>query len=289
VPQSLDQAQQLFSDQTSSSDQATLLGELMTDNNGVGAGFALGLGWAGKGFGLGLTMLSDNYTIGADLKVKTQMNGILGFAFPINLGALKLSFGLDGRAFLRTDSDGTWSLSTLLVSGADNSLPIINGYGFAADAGATLELGPLMVGGAIRDFGLQFDVGHGTLQDVVDMNIPLTATEAYILNPKLYAGIGLKFGQGKLVSPSAFVETSEIEAAIADLSNILSYVHAGAELKLLNFISLRGGMNRGRASFGAGIDLLLVEVDAAVFTEELGFATASIPRSGIAVQAAVRF
>lgn len=287
----LDKIQQLMDSNTSDTDKGKIINEFQAENNGLGAGAAIGLGWAGKGFGLGLTMVSENYTDALKIKAMTEMNGIIGLAFPIPLGPVTLKLGLDGRVFLRTDSDGTWNLMNIMGSGSfdPTTLPIINGYGFAADAGAVVELGPLMVGAAIRDFGLGFDVGHGTIQDVVDMNIPLAGTDPYMLDPKVYAGLGLKFAFGKLLAPSIYAEVSDVEAVVADTNAFWTNFHAGAELKLLNFIALRGGLNQGYYSIGAGIDLLFIEVDAAVFTEEVGLYAGNRPRSGIALQTAIRF
>lgn len=287
----LDKIQQLMDSNTSDPDKGKIINELQTENNGLGAGAAIGLGWAGKGFGLGLTMVSENYTDALKIKAMTQMNGVVGLAFPLSLGPMKLKLGVDGRVFLRTDSDGTWNLMDVMGSSSFDpaTLPIINGYGFAADAGAVLELGPLVIGGAVRDLGLAFDAGHGTIQNLIDGNIPLaTNPTTYVLDPKVYAGLGFKFALGKLFAPSIYAEVSDVEAVVADTNAIWTNFHAGAELKFLNFIALRGGLNQGYYSIGAGIDLLFIEVDAAVFTEEVGLYAGNRPRSGIALQFAVR-
>jgi hypothetical protein len=52
---------------------------------------------------------------------------------------------------------------------------------------------------------------------------------------------------------------------------------------------VRGGLNKGWISVGAGIDLALLEIDAAVFTEEMGLYPGNKGRTGISVQAAIRF
>jgi hypothetical protein len=70
---------------------------------------------------------------------------------------------------------------------------------------------------------------------------------------------------------------------------VLTKVHAGAELKFFKFIALRAGMNQGYLTMGAGIDLILFELDAALFTQEVGSFPGDKARSGISLQAAVRF
>ena len=287
----LDKIQQLMDSNTSDTDKGKIINDFQAENNGLGVGASVGLGWAGRGFGLGLTMVSENYTDALKIKAMTQLNGIVGLAFPLSLGPVKLKLGLDGRAFLRTDSDGAWNLMDLMGNSSPEptTLPVINGFGFAADAGAMLEFGPLMVGAAVRDLGLSFDAGHGTIQNILDGSIPLTTNAtAYILDPKVFAGLGLKFAFGKLLAPSLYAEVSDVEAVVADTNAFWTNFHAGAELKLLNFIALRGGLNQGYYSVGAGIDLWFIEVDAAVFTEEVGLYAGNRPRSGIALQAAIR-
>ena len=286
--ENLTKFQQLVDGSVDDMEMALMINEFQAENNGLGAGAAVGLGWAGKGFGLGLNMITDNYTDALKIKVQTQMNGVVGLAFPINLGPLSLKVGVDGRVFMRTDSDGTWNIMDLGGDG-DFDPPIINGYGFAADAGATLQLGPFMAGAAIRDFGLGFDVGHGTLADVDAGNIPLEGTDPYVLDSTIYAGLGFKFALGKLLAPSIYAEVSDVAAVLDDQNKLWTNLHAGAEVKLLNFISVRGGLNQGYYSVGAGVDLLFIEVDAAVFTEEVGLYAGHRPRSGISVQAALRF
>ena len=73
------------------------------------------------------------------------------------------------------------------------------------------------------------------------------------------------------------------------IGSALDLLHAGAEVRLLSFITLRGGINRGWLSAGAGVRLIFIDLNFAVFTEELGALPGDDPRSGVALQAAIRF
>ncbi len=64
--------------------------------------------------------------------------------------------------------------------------------------------------------------------------------------------------------------------------------HLGAEFKLLDFLSLRGGVDRGWLSAGFGLEVFALTIDASVFTEELGRHPGDDQRSGLALQAAIR-
>jgi len=107
------------------------------------------------------------------------------------------------------------------------------------------------------------------------------------------AGLGLNFGRGGPVASSFYIEADDpmnfINQAKTDFNASLELLHAGAELKFVNFIALRAGFNEGLLSFGAGLDLSLIEIDAAVFSEKTSDATSGPGRSGIAIEAAIRF
>lgn len=283
TPSKIEDMQTLMADSTTDEERISLINQFQAENNGLGGGTAVGLGWAGKGFGLGMNIVADTYTEGLKLKLMTQMNGVVGLAFPFHLGPVTIKAGLDGRIFFRTDSDGMWPLMSM-----DGTAPVINGTGLAADIGAIIELGPFMVGASVRDLGMEFDMGHGTLDQMSSMDLPLPNPTSYTLEPQVYAGAGVKLG-GRLLATSAFAEVSDAFAVFEDSDALWTNLHAGAELRLLNMIAVRGGLNQGYISLGAGIDFLFLHADAAIFTEEVGLYPGHRPRSGIALQAAVRF
>jgi len=274
---------QTIMDTNDDNERIKLINQFQAENNGLGGGAAMGLGWAGKGFGLGMNIVADTYTEGLKLKLMTQLNGVVGLAIPFHLGPVTIKAGLDGRIFFRTDSDGLWPIMSM-----DDSPDVINGTGLAADLGAIVELGPFMVGASVRDLGLEIDMGHGTIDDVGNMDLPLPYPTTYSLAPQVYAGAGAKFG-GRILATSVFAEVSDALAVFEDSDVLWTNLHAGAEVKLISMISVRAGLNQGYVSLGAGLDFLFLHADVAMFTEEIGLYAGHRPRSGIAVQASVRF
>lgn len=305
----IEKAQAIIDGTASDSQIASYVGDWIVDN-GLGGGASLGLGWAGRGFGLGLTLVTDEIAsgqslLGATLRSQTQANAVAGIAFPISLGPVNFRIGADARAFYRLDSynidNGTdqWPFSgiatAMMTSGADpmdtiRELYVNGGYGFAFDAGATLGIGPLSLGAMVRDYGLEFGMGQakvGTLLDSV--TVPMDGTTPYIMAPTVSAGAALQFNFANVVAPSLYAEIDDVVGVIdGGVETAWNSLHTGAELKLLNFIALRAGLNKGWVSLGAGLDLLIFEVDAALFTEELGAIPGDNGRTGIALQAAVR-
>lgn len=305
--ENLSRAQQIISGDDSN--LMSWIGDWIVNNNGFGAGAAIGGGWVGKkGLAIGVTMVTDEVAsgdslLGAKLVSATQANGIIGLAYPIKLGPAWFKIGVDGRVFYRVQSDPTtgWPFSTILNDVVVNNnfdpstITLLGGYGFAADAGLIFGIGPVMLGFSARDLGLEFNVGSFTAQDFIDNNIsalPLSGTTTAALTPTYTAGLGLKFFENSKFEPSVYAEVDDPVALVSSsdiLTDAFNSLHAGAQLRVLNFITVRGGLNKGWYSVGAGVDLSFIELDAALFTEELGAYAGDRGRSGISVQAAIRF
>ncbi|MCX7026430.1 MAG: hypothetical protein NT061_02825 [Spirochaetes bacterium] len=301
--------QALMNGSASSSEMLSSIADWIT-NNGLGAGASLGLGWAGKGFGLGFNLTTDEVASGSallsdKLQSRTQGTAVVGLAFPINLGPINIRLGADARAYYLLDAMPAtgWpfaSILTSVLSGGSGSSPmtairdleVVGGYGFAIDGGATIGIGPLVVGAMVRDYGFEFHMDSSkTVGDLIDAKmVPLGGTDAYIIMPVILAGASLQFKFGNFLAPALYIEAEDPIALVTEgVDGLWTKVHAGAEVKLLNFISARAGINKGWISVGAGLDLLFLEVDAALFTEEMGINPGDFGRTGIAIQAALRF
>jgi hypothetical protein len=288
--------------------------DCMGENGGTGGGLSTGIGYAGKGLGLGLFLTSDNYMEGSSPEdavahSETEVAGIIGLGAPIKLGALRLSIGGDIRPFYRIslrdknsagiDVDGL--LYAMAVSGEDLSsyLYADSYFGLAADVGATLELGSLTFGLSVRDIAPSYSITTTSLQTLVKMlasgNMPSTSASSgtAVLLPNISAGLAWapKLVPG-VVDPHLYFELSdpiEVVENWAGIESALNLVHAGAEIQFLRFFSLRGGFNQGWLSMGAGVKLLFIDLNAAIFTEGTGSIADGNGRSGIAVQASIRF
>ena len=292
--------------QATDADRQALIDRLIA-KNGLGGGASVGLGWSGRGFGIGFNIVSDTLATGtssadAAVKVRNQANAVIGMALPLELGPFAFSIGVDIRAFYRLDSDGGWSFATLAAAAESGQgitaetadLATLGGLGLALDTGATVRVGPLTAGFMVRDYGYRFSMGGATVGDLVeDWAFPLEGSKACALTPIYTAGLGLDLRNNSILTTSLYAEVDDpitfFKAAGENLESAAGLVHAGAELEFLKFISLRAGINKGLVSVGAGLDLALVEIDAAVFSQYVDSATMPLERSGIAIQAAVRF
>jgi len=148
--------------------QAALAGSLMPTNNGIGGGASIGIGYAGRGLGIGVFAITDNWAEGdsvpaAVLKSDTQVSAVAGLGIPFQFGDnVRLSVGGDLRPFYRIRMDS--SLADILSGSATGeTIPIwaSAGFGLAMDLGASLELGSLGIGLAVRDIAPPFPVCTG--------------------------------------------------------------------------------------------------------------------------------
>jgi hypothetical protein len=92
-----------------------------------------------------------------------------------------------------------------------------------------------------------------------------------------------------VVDPALFFEIQDPVSICMDQASVWKLIHLGTEVKLVNMISLRAGLNEGWLSAGLGFDLFFFKLDAAIFTEELGKHPGDQPRTGIVLEAAIRF
>jgi hypothetical protein len=305
----INDVQSLINGSLSDSELLTMLGT-MIGQNGFGAGTSVGLGWAGKGFALGANVILDApiggaFPLGTKVPAVSQADGVLGFGIPIKLGVVGLKIGLDGRVFYRLNAPSSgWTfidIATGLMGGGSTdtllqSLKLYGGYGFAADAGAVLNVGPVLFGFSVRDLGLAFKMKEISVYDLTTGGfnaIPFNGKLPFTLTPQYAAGVGIRLFENGLFEPSVYAEVDDPIYLVSHISSfttdIFMKLHAGAQLRLLRFLTVRGGLNKGWISVGAGIDLALLEIDAAVFTEEMGLYPGNKGRTGISVQAAIRF
>lgn len=284
---------------------------LMPGNGGIGGGASTGIGYAGKGLGLGVFAITDEFAsgdsiLGSTLNSDTEVSAVIGLGFPIKLLGTTLSIGGDFRPFYRVRASTSFAdVLTTAIGGSGSQPSVLDnidvnaGFGLALDLGASLQVGSLGIGLAVRDISPSFPVWTGSLQALLNTlgtgllpQTTATSSTAVFL-PNVTAGLSWKprLIPG-LIEPSMYLELQDPVSVIQNWDGIgsaLNLLHVGAEVKLLNFITLRGGINRGWLSAGAGVRLIFIDLNFAVFTEELGALPGDDPRSGMALQAAIRF
>ena len=294
---------------TSSEAEATLV-DFLAENGDLGFGGTIGLGWAGKGLGIGFNFLSEARLSGTGISdarviVRNQATAIFGYAFPINLGIFKFSFGADARGFYRLDSavNGWNDGFDLVMAGLGYSTSTFDnlvasemmsgGIGYAVDAGATCTIGPLSVGFMVRDLVSQIQMGDSSVNDILaNSDFPVDGTNLVTIEPVVTAGLGLKRNPKGLVAPSLYVETDDVQGLAETLmagqmssDAILASLRVGGDLRLLQIFILRAGLNANRFSVGAGVDIYILRADVAMFQE---LSSTGATRSGLSARFALK-
>jgi len=276
------------------------LNGLLTQN-GLGGGASFGLGYSGKGLGIGIYTVSDEVAsgataFGATVQSSTIVNGVIGLGAPLRIGGLRFDIGGDARPYYRIDSvPGGWSLLDLVGNSNLMSQSVYAGFNLAMDFGVSLKLNTLRFGLAVRDISPTFLMGSysigGLLQDLGTGGIPTPGPGAISAYTYPFISLGMAWKPKllpRLVDPAVYFEVQDPVTIAENKDSVWNLFHLGAEFKLFDFLSLRGGINRGWLSAGFGLDVFVLTVDASVFTEELGRHPGDDPRSGLALQVAIR-
>ncbi|MBN1241605.1 MAG: hypothetical protein JXA15_02735 [Spirochaetales bacterium] len=305
--ENIDKLSLVASGAASEEETAAALDDLIT-GNGIGAGAQAGIAWVGGGLGLGLTTVVDAYAVGktalgAVLDVDTSVQAVLGLGMPLELFGLRLQLGGDIRAFYRAVGTMPFSEAAGLFLGTSEETdvmatlmaqPATAGYGVALDLGASLQLGSFKLGLAVRDIAPPFQMVTATYQDVLDAlaaggQTPTGVEGSYALYPNVVLGASFRPLPGGVLDPNVVIELQDPVGVIRDEASVWGLLHLGAEVRALGILVGRVGLNEGWISLGGGIDLAFFRIDAAVFTEELGRRPGDAPRSGIAIDATIRF
>jgi hypothetical protein len=285
------------------------LSDLIVDN-GFGAGMSTGIGWIGKGLGLGLigsgeAYIAGNTLLGAIGTLDAQIAGVVGIGVPLQLGPFRFQVGGDVRPYLRMTGEIKGTDMIGLMTGEDTegnpyeatSLPVGVGFGLAVDLGARMDIGKMVsVGLAVRDISTKQTYSESTFGDVVSSlgagELPAGSDAEYSMAPNVTLGASISPITGplsKLFDVTVIAEIQDPVNVYLDKSSVWNVFHLGVEADFLGgLMSLRTGLNKGWISLGAGISLLVLDFNVALFTEEMGPRPGDSPRTGIAAEVSIR-
>jgi hypothetical protein len=163
-----------------------------------------------------------------------------------------------------------------------------------------MELGGLSAGLSVRDLlGTTFSyrvAPFGTVMDSLSQTQTMPSgtlpadTYAIPMNVSVGAAynfdlVGLKF----ILDPTVQIGLYDVIGVIQNGRSPWALLHLGAEAKILSVVTLQAGLNQGYLTAGAGLHLLFLDIDFAVFTRELGTYLKDKPSSGATLDVAIRF
>jgi hypothetical protein len=282
-------------------------------SGGFGAGSSMGVGFVGGGLGLGAIAMVDSYLSGRTLMgisgyATATVGFVGGLALPFELLGIKFSVGADIRPMIRIHAPlknmQALSLVNAILNDGDawlvfQGLPAMHGWGIGLDAGAMASLGGLTFAVSVRDImGTTFTYTETTaggiytsLSNRGEFPGGTVVSDKYYIPMDISAGIAFHPDLGGLknfIDPMASVDCQDF-IGVLNGGSPWKLLHAGAEVKLLSFFSARAGISQGYLTAGAGVKLLFLDANFAVFTRELGKLIGDKPSSGMSFELALRF
>ncbi len=284
-------------------------------SGGLGAGSAAGIGYVGNGLGLGAAVILDSLLSGPTLfGLSGDVTGTIGFigglSFPFPLGGLTLHLGGDVRPMIRihvpVDNASALGLLGAVATGSDpfaalSSQNALYGVGIGLDLGAIAEAGWFTFGLAVRDLaGTQFKysaTSYGTLSSTFASQLrfpdgtPATA-DTYTIPMDISFGMGIHpdFGNfNGVFDPSASIDIHDLVSLLSGSRSVWTLLHVGAQLRILSLFDLTAGLNQGYLTAGFGLRLLFIDINAAVFTRELGAYVGDKPNAGATIDVSIRW
>lgn len=261
------------------------------------------------GFGLGVfvqdnvhTYAPSNSTGGLDSNLIDELNvaARLGLGFRINLPAsfsidlgvaasfnyLAFSQKVNANDVMTALNDGD------VVSYLREQIPIMAGWAVPIDAGVNINMPfGFTVSAVARNFNGKYSmVAYDNANQLIPniMKAPGGAAK-YTFNTdwQLDAGLGWKL-KNVFFQPTIAVDVTDI-IGLAKTKNVtvndfMYHLNAGAEIRLLSFLDVRGGLNKGYWSVGAGIDLWAIKIDVAYSWMEFGAKTGDNPGDALSIR-----
>lgn len=283
--------------------------------NGLGAASALSMGFTGNGFGIGLSMSLDYEVYGNEL-LTSELNSVittsllLGYGRTLNLGIISLDLGVAARPTYKIRSNSALTPvvdmlleDTISLTSSDfmEDLDYLTGIGVGIDAGAKVHFMDLTVGLAVLDIGgtntvyyenSYENIINGTLlgtEKVLDEYVtPATLKFGLSYNPSLWALFDIINPTIALDYSLEFIDEGTFED-YANQGSFWNNLSLGTELEIVSMVSLRAGLNQGYVTLGVGLELFIFELDAAVYSYELGEDVGDRQQMGAVVEFGIRF
>ncbi len=237
--------------------------------------------------GLGLRFqVSDDFSIDAGVAARFSY---LAYTGPINADKVLSSFGFN--------SDGT-----------------VSEDGPAADPMAFLNEMPLAAGWSVPvDLGLTFNMPYGFTAAVVYRNLDIFGYQMQIYDNyegflsdwaasfdmdgdgkfkiKNYGSLDLGFAwqwDNAFFRPTIAFDIVDVvgmcQTKDFGIKDFVYHLNIGAEIELLSVLDIRGGLNQGYWTVGAGLNLYVLKLDVAYFWDEMGAYAGEAPLDGLAVR-----
>ncbi|QEN07932.1 hypothetical protein EXM22_08025 [Oceanispirochaeta crateris] len=300
-----------FMSESRTTDKGVL--ELILDqvtSGGLGGSFQAGGAYVGRRFGVGLMTIAEldapavETTLGVTADLIWTTGLVAGYAYPFELGQVKLVVGSDLRPMYRftakdinidaltssasSDSDGDISFSDVTALG---------GVGVAFDLGADLYWRDLIASVTMRDIG-NTRYFYEPVSSALGMEFSDEEVDDIYITPwTLNFGVSYNPIMGQLNKYLDMTVHGSFTQPLIREDSLYGYktqsfwtrLDLGTEVVLLSSVALRAGVQGGYFTAGFGLDLFFVEISGALYAEETGSHAGDQPKLGGSMELAIRY
>ena len=117
-------------------------------------------------------------------------------------------------------------------------------------------------------------------------------TGQYIIPMDVALGFGFHPDLGtvsQFFDPSLSMDLHDLFGVIGGTKSMWTLLHLGTAFRLISMFNLELGLDSGYFTFGAGLKLLVLDMNFAVFTQELGAHIGDRPSSGASINMTIRW
>ena len=285
--------------------------ETLITGKGIGSEANVGTGLVGRGLGLGIVGNINFYEREYEREYIDAVYDwafIGGLAFPISLGPVKAYVGGDLRYMMRTEAKdiGIIDFNSFTDSSEKGeAFPVYSGSGLGFDFGAILEYRNWSLGFSARDIGgTLLGYTKSTTRDIGNLftfNEKGEAVDSTYSIP-MVTSYGIGYDPEGMLFPAwvldpifhaeyrkTYCQDEEINAEEINQDPFWSGLHMGMEVEVLNFIKLRAGINQGYSTYGLGMKILFLDLNASFSTRSAGRDAWVKLEEGFTMEAAIRF
>ena len=257
---------------------------------------------------------SENSTVIAEANVAAA----LGLGIPIEMGPVKVSFGLMGRLNFRfytvdsltSDKVGGFSASTInsMLNDEDiaytllNATPVSAGISFPLDFGMAIYFPFGFKAGAVwrglnGSFAMQnwngvnqlYNSLTGGYIDQMPSDIEMGSRFKFSTPSSFDIGLSWRAEENWFTSyimPSVAVDLVDLMSLFNNLTveSLVYHTRLGAELKFMNILSLQAGLNQGYLSLGVDFNLQIFRIGVVYATHEYGESLGETPLDSLSIR-----
>jgi len=258
------------------------------------------------GFGLGLFTEQNIYSYNSGGEILADVSVALPVGLGVNIDLLSdilsLDVGVTVKPTFRAYTSGINIVKIglggevsedAIVQYIMGDVQLMSGIAFPIDVGLNINLPfGFRVSGALKNINGNFTMEEykeagAWINDKADLfgfdQFEYDSKDVTFTTREVEIPMTLDFGFGwvgsfgaidKFVRPAVSIDFVDVLGYVEEAGDyegaFFNHLKAGAEVRLLSTIDLRGGINRGAYSIGVGLDLFAIRIDASYYWQELG-------------------